>query len=33
MSQSVGGLMIKALSVLGLGLEGERPDKPKIKTT
>jgi hypothetical protein len=33
MSYSAGGLMMKALSVLGVGLEGLRPDQPQIKTT
>jgi hypothetical protein len=33
MSQSDGGLMLKAPSILGLGLEGERRDQPQIKMT
>jgi len=33
MSFSAGGLMTKRLSVLGLRLEGLRPDRPQIKTT
>jgi len=33
MSCSAGGLMLQALSVLGLRLEGLRPDKPQTETT
>jgi hypothetical protein len=32
MSYSAGGLMTKRLSVLGLQLEGLRPDKPPTET-